>query len=379
MALSSDAQELLQVIKQYQDGSSQDILQKQLDWAPEKLMNVLGDLTKKNLLTVFRNRQNKPLWKYQSPESSQKYQGLNAQDRLVLQTIEKAGNMGVWQRDLKFQTNLSPPILAKSLKNLETKRFIKAVKSVHAKNRKVYMLYNLEPNKEVSGGVWYRDATFDAELIEDFRRHSLQYIKNQPYASLSQIAKYLSSLAVMTDLSESAVEGVLRTLELEGLISKQRSVKTQEYCYAFIKWPSGPLDALTEIPCASCPVWQECSYHEGARVSPSNCEYLSKWLHLSFEVPPHHYGDSGHPLLSGDRQRGAGALQLAGASSGSQLGPAGRGAGGVAAAAASGGPPGPGASSVTLVHRNIPGGDQQPGDQTGANSRHSNDHIASMF
>ena len=42
----------------------------------------------------------------------------------------------------------------KCLKALEHRKLVKAVKSVANGNRKVYMLFELEPSREITGGAW---------------------------------------------------------------------------------------------------------------------------------------------------------------------------------------------------------------------------------
>ena len=48
-----------------------------------------------------------------------------------------------------------PLQINKCLKSLEQRKLIKAVKSVASSNRKVYMLFELEPSREITGGAWY--------------------------------------------------------------------------------------------------------------------------------------------------------------------------------------------------------------------------------
>lgn len=56
--------------------------------------------------------------------------------------------------------------LNKVLKSLETKKLIKAVKSVSASKKKVYMLFDLEPDNSVTGGAWYQDQDFESEFVD---------------------------------------------------------------------------------------------------------------------------------------------------------------------------------------------------------------------
>jgi DNA-directed RNA polymerase III subunit RPC6 len=60
----------------------------------------------------------------------------------------------VWTKDLKARTNLAQPQVTRVLKALEGRGLTKAVKSVANPSRKLVMLAELEPSKEVTGGAW---------------------------------------------------------------------------------------------------------------------------------------------------------------------------------------------------------------------------------
>jgi DNA-binding MarR family transcriptional regulator len=61
---------------------------------------------------------------------------------------------GVWTKDMKIRTNLAQPQITKILKTLEGRNLIKSVKSVNNPSRKLYMLFELEPSREITGGAW---------------------------------------------------------------------------------------------------------------------------------------------------------------------------------------------------------------------------------
>ena len=61
---------------------------------------------------------------------------------------------GVWTKDLKVRTNLAQAQITRILKALEARGLIKSIKSVANPSRKLVMLYELEPSKEVTGGAW---------------------------------------------------------------------------------------------------------------------------------------------------------------------------------------------------------------------------------
>jgi DNA-directed RNA polymerase III subunit RPC6 len=63
--------------------------------------------------------------------------GGDQMERVVYQLVKESGNLGIWMRDIRIKTKLSQTILNKTLKSLESKKLIKAVKSVHANKKKV--------------------------------------------------------------------------------------------------------------------------------------------------------------------------------------------------------------------------------------------------
>jgi DNA-directed RNA polymerase III subunit RPC6 len=62
---------------------------------------------------------------------------IDQMERVVYQLVKESGNVGIWMRDIRMKTKLSQTILNKTLKSLESKKLIKAVKSVHASKKKV--------------------------------------------------------------------------------------------------------------------------------------------------------------------------------------------------------------------------------------------------
>ena len=69
----------------------------------------------------------------------------------MYQIIQHAGNAGMWTKELKQRSNLPVPQITKIFKTLEARKLIKSVKHVAQQNRKVYMLYDLEPSREITG------------------------------------------------------------------------------------------------------------------------------------------------------------------------------------------------------------------------------------
>eukprot|EP00955_Chlamydomonas_euryale_P001120 12978-Chlamydomonas_euryale.AAC.4 len=83
-----------------------------------------------------------------------RFRNLTAEELMLYQVIKSAGNTGLWTKDMRSKTNLAQPHITKILKTLENRKLVKAVKSVNNPSRKVFMLYELDPSRELTGGAW---------------------------------------------------------------------------------------------------------------------------------------------------------------------------------------------------------------------------------
>ncbi|RMX47070.1 hypothetical protein pdam_00016985 [Pocillopora damicornis] len=70
------------------------------------------------------------LYRYKDAQSTTKTKGFELEEKVVYQIIEEAQNKGIWIRDIRFKSNLPMTQVNKIVKNLESKKLIKAVKSV---------------------------------------------------------------------------------------------------------------------------------------------------------------------------------------------------------------------------------------------------------
>ena len=118
-----------------------------------------------------------PLFRLKDHE---KNKGSDAEEKVVYSIIEDAGNKGIWLRDVRFKSNLNQKVLNKVIKSMESKKLIKSIKAVNALKKKVYMLYNLEPDRSVTGGFWYsNDQDFEVEFVDILNQQCYRYLKNK--------------------------------------------------------------------------------------------------------------------------------------------------------------------------------------------------------
>nr|XP_013809845.1 PREDICTED: DNA-directed RNA polymerase III subunit RPC6 isoform X3 [Apteryx mantelli mantelli] len=206
------------------------------------------------------------LYRIKESQNASKMKGSDNQEKLVYQIIEDAGNKGIWSRDIRYKSNLPLTEINKILKNLESKKLIKAVKSVAASKKKVYMLYNLQPDRSVTGGAWYSDQDFESEFVEVLNQQCFKFLQSKVELSMEDIETILNTL-----IYDGKVEMTIIAAK-EGTVG---SVDGQMKLYRAVS-PLIQPTGLVRTPCGLCPVFDDC--HEGGEISPSNCIYMTEWL-----------------------------------------------------------------------------------------------------
>lgn len=271
-------EQLLAVIREHEAGLSDAQLREVLPGTGiDQKAAALNALSSSHQIQILLNPlDNTPVYKAVSLDDSAKFKGLSAEDLLVYQSIKSAGNTGIWTRDMRQRTNLSQPRINKTLKALEERGLVKSVKSVQNASRKVYMLMELEPAKEITGGPWYGADAFDVEFIEVLQKATYSFIKSQGDATLQEIADFIKDKGVSKQaLQAEDMMHIVNTLEYDGLVDQVAGEDGEaHYRQALLRIPD--TTPLTSIPCGVCPVISECV--EGGKISPQTCIYYQHWL-----------------------------------------------------------------------------------------------------
>ncbi|KAJ1969394.1 34-kDa subunit of RNA polymerase III (C), partial [Dispira parvispora] len=222
-------------------------------------------------------------------------------ERIIYQHIEAADNEGIWLKRIKARVGLPSTTVTRCVKRLEQKLLIKAVTSVKNPTQKIYMLYDLTPSVELTGGPWYTDQELDVDFIETLSTQCYKFIlsrsfpSNKPgavygpehsfYPTAGQVRRFIMEMAISTvDLSVSDVQTLLSVLVYDGKVErllpaaehmdwdsddeaptnvgigakgKQAGKKEADYMYKAIRNKSAQ-NALVTIPCGQCPVYNDC-------------------------------------------------------------------------------------------------------------------------
>ena len=171
-------------------------------------------------------------YKLVSLDKVEKLRGLSPADMLVYQLIEKSSNLGIWIKDLRRKSNLSALEIPKILKELLKRRLIKCEKSVAATNKKVYMLYEIEPAREVSGGAWYDKATgeFDREYmaaLETTVMHFLERKSKQRDAERERAASKIGYAAASSSAASPSLDSAFASpSDVERYLKETGAFKT---------------------------------------------------------------------------------------------------------------------------------------------------------
>ena len=228
----------------------------------------------------------------------------------VLQEIRRAGTLGTWTKTLKYTTRLPAQTIAKTLKTLESRKLVKSVKSVKVKNKKVYIAFDLEPDRAHTGGPWYSDLKFDEKFVGIIRELVLAKMAEEPRGvTLSELRAYFHTEKMGHMLNESKLEKrdlhqVVESLRFERVVEEfverdpttNAIVKTQKYDLAYEtkdvlvpekRWKlavfcTSEVGFTREFPCGKCALIDSCV--PGGVISPSTCAYMNEWTGVNEDL-----------------------------------------------------------------------------------------------
>ncbi|GAX17733.1 DNA-directed RNA polymerase III subunit RPC6 [Fistulifera solaris] len=206
-----------------------------------QLVPIINELTATSRLVMSRTAKELHYTLVEDQVALQ-FVGLDPSARMVYQVIERTQTMGCWTKDIRLQTNIQQNALTKILKTLESRRLIKPVKSVTAKSKKLYMLYDLQPSKELTGGVWYSNLEFDHEFISKLRYFLVQTCRKRPH-SLAELHHELEQKEISNvALSLEDVRQLVQTLVLDYSLEEEERGPNEEAVFGVPRKVSVPCE-----------------------------------------------------------------------------------------------------------------------------------------
>lgn len=142
------------------------------------LLRIVQALTDDRLLILVRQA-GALCWKWRPAEDAAKYKGLNREQSMVYEMVDAAGADGIWTRTLKARLQMHDSVLKQHFKFLESKGYIKDMKSVEHPNKKMYIKASLRPSDRATGGPWYTDSNLDEAFISELLKVIFDFITRQ--------------------------------------------------------------------------------------------------------------------------------------------------------------------------------------------------------
>ncbi|KAJ3164937.1 34-kDa subunit of RNA polymerase III (C) [Geranomyces variabilis] len=337
-ALTADEQTLLAIVKAHPKGVDIEDIKIQLDgWNDNDILTHMNQLSSKQYVDFMTlGKTGKLAFKARSAEEASKTGGMKDEERVIYRLVKEAKNSGIWIKQLKDRSGLHTQLANTVIKNLEKKNIIKWVKPVKTPHKKVYMLFELDPSTELTGGAWYTDNEMDMDFIEQLSTQVYKYIvmksfpqkvkdavyppSHSAYPSASDIHKFISKSGLTTvPLGVPDVQALLDRLYYDGKVTRILKTGSRSgdpdrmdtdfdddededdefdddfrdggervrdldngdvWMYKAVRGSAlEERNAWTDVPCGRCPVREFCK--EGGPVNPSNCRYFKDWLAAS--------------------------------------------------------------------------------------------------
>ncbi|KAG0222997.1 34-kDa subunit of RNA polymerase III (C) [Actinomortierella wolfii] len=298
----SDMEELIYqaTLKAGDHGLTTEDLQKEHpEISLENIADTLNVLSHKKLISFF-NVRGILVYKAVKKEEASKLGSLEGDEQLIYQHIKASGNEGIWTKHLKAKTNLHQNIIMRCLKTLEQKSLVKSIKSVKNPTRKLYMLMELTPSIEVTGGPWFTDQELDVDFVEQLTNQCYKFIlmksfprdpsaiftaEHTSYPTAAAVRRYIVDKRIsQVDLTVEDITMLLDVLVYDGKIERFLSAVDEDWeddegstdwVYKAVRTKSAE-SAWQDCPCGVCPVADFCT--ENGPINPANCAYYTKWL-----------------------------------------------------------------------------------------------------
>lgn len=286
--LQSLEEQVLQISRQFPQGATNDEIFSRIpgDIKPANRTAAYNKLLSKGRLRIAKRQATGPdgtkrddiIYQFVSAEDAAKFRGLDATDRLIYDCVSRSAQNGVTKRDIRFRTNVQNGTeIKQTVDRLLQRGLIKEVKSIQGANKRVYIVSELDPSTQHTGGPWYNDdQEYDTEFIDAMYAQVLAFLKRHSQVTVEQVTHYVDEIKISNEkLSVAHMRSLITTMLYDGAIEECEGPDENGEYYKLV--PDTPsVNHLTSIPCAWCPVFKSCV--PGGVISPEKCLYMTEWL-----------------------------------------------------------------------------------------------------
>ncbi|PRP75631.1 hypothetical protein PROFUN_07997 [Planoprotostelium fungivorum] len=267
---------ILKILSEHPEGVDQDVMKRELPGIEiKKLGDGINQLLKQKRVRVGRDARNKLIYQEIKSEVSDILTKLEGEEHVIYQYIANAGSHGIWSKDIKDKSNIAQNQVTKLLRSLETKKLIKAHKSVsQGTSRKVYILASIEPHVDVSGDIWYKNGDLDKEFIDTLHAACAKYLALKGSATVPELTDHIKKSGLSkNELKVSNIQSIIDVMIYDAKVERIPDSAYYRLTNLEVKH-----NGFTMMPCGTCPVFDECT--DEGDISPRTCVYFTRWLGL---------------------------------------------------------------------------------------------------
>jgi hypothetical protein len=167
-------------------------------------LDAINALVQSSRILLGSNEKGLPTYKYVNEEAASKIQGMGQEAYKVYERIINAGDRGVTTNEIKNKLQAegyTQVIVNKIVKELEKQGAVKKLKSQLKGGKAVYMLMEIEPSTEVTGGL-AGNKNFNSEQLEIVQMKVLEYLKSHGHTTYREIALYIKQIGLLNTGSD---------------------------------------------------------------------------------------------------------------------------------------------------------------------------------
>ena len=151
----AEADVVLDALRTIPRGASlPDLLKLLPGFSSEQTATILNHLSSNQQIDMLSSPSGAVSFRAREALEASKTSNLSENERIVYQFIKGNGNRGIWVKEIKLKSGLHTQVVSSVIKSLEKNSLIKSVKSVKNPTKKVYMLFEMVPSVEITGGAW---------------------------------------------------------------------------------------------------------------------------------------------------------------------------------------------------------------------------------
>lgn len=261
--------------------------------SPEKLQLAINDLISKQEITILEKTlgegRTELVFRVIQQEEREKLKDLSAHDVAIYKLIKDSLDKGISKREIIGKSELPTAVVTKSLSFLEKKKIIKHFTSFSKKSLKLFILYDVQPSREKTGGSLFSDGKLDVELVNVLKERIFEFVvrefKQKRLADVETTRNYINSTGIFTEeLDNECILSIIKLLIYDGALEETANPKPLSGSAVLYKPASYALHAnvFTLTPCSRCPVASSCA--PNAPTCPEKCKYLDSWLDADIEM-----------------------------------------------------------------------------------------------